>query len=151
MADASAPVRHYYSEMSNITHADLEAIINGIAPVIKEYVDKKTRIVGKEFGSEIVDTIKGHLDKYVHSRIDGMEKLIQELQINSMRYAGIFSRANIYRQGDTVTHSGGLWFCYTDTVGHAPGEAGAPWQLITKGGLTGSAEASVRVVGGGKR
>jgi hypothetical protein len=86
------------------------------------------KAIGGALGKEIAGVVR----EYCRKQTEPLEKCIKELEDNSMRYAGIYSRANQYRRGDVTTNAGGLWFCIRDSVGSTSGDANSDWQLITK-------------------
>lgn len=87
-----------------ITDADMQGIAKGIAPVIREQID----------------------------RITALEARLAEEEAKALRYGGIFSRGVTYTPSTIVTANGSLWLAIRETVGEKPGK-GESWVLISKG------------------
>jgi hypothetical protein len=85
-----------------------EAIVEGIAPVLKEYVDRRL----------------GELAL----RVDLVEALAGQL-----KYCGVWSGSRQYRKGNFITHNGAMWNAQLDSIGARPGD-GDCWQLCVKSG-----------------
>ena len=92
-----------------MTEADVQAFVNALAPVIKNYVQRSLEPVTK--------------------RLDGLEER------GSLEYRGIFEDSTVYRKGDLVTRDGSLWIAKSPT--HERPGASSDWQLCVKRGQNG--------------
>jgi hypothetical protein len=93
-----------------MTHDELAAIIEGIAPVIYEHLAKVTR------------------------RVDVVEKSLAAFTAKPhVKFCGVWATGSEYQPGDAVTHQGGLWICKAATPGK-PQDDYVGWQLAVKSG-----------------
>lgn len=94
---------------------DIRLIVKGLAPVFREYVEKKT--------------------SPADMRLDALEARMSELEKRpTAKWAGIWQPEKSYQPGNLVTRSGSLWISILPTSS-APGtdDSGA-WRLIVKQG-----------------
>jgi hypothetical protein len=68
----------------------------------------------------------------VHERLAALEAQNAKA-LPSCSWKGVFVAGQVYRPGDLVTRSGGLWLC-TDQTTSAPSGDPATWKLIVKEG-----------------
>jgi hypothetical protein len=71
----------------------------------------------------------------MRNEIAGLKERVVHLEEGGdrlMRYNGVYSAAGAYIRGDTVSHSGSLWFCLKPTSAR-PGDV-RDWVLIAKAG-----------------
>jgi hypothetical protein len=87
----------------------ITAIANGIAPIIREFVERESA---------------------------PLKAQIAELQARpQLKYCGVFEAGRKYAPGEIVTHDGSMWFCHLSTQAR-PGD-GDQWQLAVKRGQNG--------------
>ena len=85
----------------------------------------------KAIGLELSTIVR----EFVERETAPLRKRLEELEARAMRYQGVHQRAQAYKRGDAVTHSGGLWIAIMDAKeGEVPGRSNA-WQLASKGGV----------------
>ena len=98
---------------------------------------------GKAFGREIVELVKGYVDRVLaprdarvvalDARLKAVEECVNKIDGRGIRYCGVYQRAQFYERGDVVTSAGGCWIALRDVdPTEAPGSAA--WQLAVKGG-----------------
>jgi len=134
-----------------MNHADLEAVIKGIAPVIKDFSREQLgnlpeklagleRMSALEIRLAVVETKIGAgpdtKTAELEARVAGLEAKIvsQAATISRLeadnaekcRFAGGFNRAVTYRRNDLVQFRGILWVCCRDYCqGETPAESGS--------------------------
>jgi hypothetical protein len=96
-----------------MTGDEIKAIVEGIAPVIREHLATVTQ------------------------RVDLVEKSMAAIIAKPhVKFCGVWTHGNEYTPGDAVTHAGGLWICKAATPGR-PSEDFHGWQLAVKKGAAG--------------
>jgi hypothetical protein len=90
-----------------ITLTEMKAIIDGIAPAVRDHVDQ-----------QLVP---------LRQQIAALE------QRPALKHLGTYRDGAAYVEGNLVTRNGGLWLCLQNTV-EPPGKTPAAWQLIVKSG-----------------
>lgn len=112
-------------ERHGMTEADIRALLEGICPVIKEFVDEK---VGGH--AKVLEEAVGAMQRMA-GRIDELESRLAVMESRAMRFEGTFSRALEYQRGATVVHGGSLWYAVADNSKQPPSDS---WLLVAKGG-----------------
>ena len=110
IVDGAAPVLKEYIAQevaAGLTQRDIDALTSGMAPVIREYVAKALDPIGK--------------------RLDKLEARA------TMTFRGIWDDAETYQRGHVVTDGGSLWVCLDEAKRQRPGRS-ADWKLIAKAG-----------------
>lgn len=90
-----------------MTEQEITAIVAGIAPVLRDYVDRAVADVGAR-----------------------MATLEAKPYLN---FRGVWKGGEAYESGDAATHAGGLWICLKPTSGD-PSKDFIAWQLAVKRG-----------------
>lgn len=72
------------------------------------------------------------------ARIRDLEARIAALEsrISEFSYKGVWRPATVYRESNSVTDNGSLWFCRVPQSTQRPGD-GSDWQLAVKRGRDG--------------
>jgi hypothetical protein len=126
------------ADLRNMNSSDIEAIVKGIAPAIREYVAealkplaarikaleeaKANGFSGAEKKAFTVATgrvIAAEIDKRIKGKGVGL------------RYRGVWQASDEYALGDFATLQGALWHCCSDSTRERPGTSSA-WQLAVK-------------------
>lgn len=111
-----------------MTEAEIEALVEGMAPVVKQYVAQRVDGLVLELTT---------LREAVLPRVDAVEKSLAAITARPhVKFCGIWATGSEYQPGDAVTHQGGLWICKAATPGK-PHEDFAGWQLAVKRGGAG--------------
>jgi hypothetical protein len=95
-----------------MTHAELEQLVDGIAPVIAAHIKKKIA----EATAPLVERVAA-----------------LEAQPVGVKYCGTFQTGHEYARGSLTTKHGGLWLAL-DTTRDTPGNGASSWRLIVKEG-----------------
>ena len=101
-----------YAKRNPAQCAMIEAICKGMAPVIREFVEK---------GFE-------KLCQPLHDRIKALEARPE------MKYFGVWAADKVYGTGNFVTDAGSVWHAQRASVGERPGAGGDGWVLAVKKG-----------------
>ena len=92
-----------------MTRKELRALLEGMAPAIKQHVSKQ------------IDAAVGPL----------VDKIIELEQRPQLTYEGVWSDSNSYAAGSCVTWGGSLYIARSASIAMRPGN-GLPWQLASK-------------------
>jgi hypothetical protein len=114
-----------------MTEAELQAIMKGIAPVLKETIHKQVQAAIHEVGTDALADVIAESVKAVIAPVLVRIKAL-ETAPKSLDYQGVWQRAVGYRRNQGATHKGSLWMCLEDGRGIEPGSAPAVWQLAQK-------------------
>lgn len=95
---------------------------------------------GAKFGAEMVEIIKGYMERRLGPIIaenQALKERVAALEVrkdaSSMIYRGVYSDQQRYTPGDTVTWAGSCWHCNEPTAAK-PGEGSKAWVLMVKRG-----------------
>jgi hypothetical protein len=112
-----------------MTHAEIEALMKGIAPAIRQYVERELAPLREQ----IAASGDGK------TRLAALEARIAEVEKGGLEYCGTHQRALPYRRGSCITHNGSLWIALRQVeIGEAgPSENPGAWQLAVKAGRDG--------------
>jgi hypothetical protein len=129
------PVQH--NIVAGMTKADVEALLEGVCPVIREFVDAEIAKLRDHFKSEIACLVKIAQEAtatavHQHKIIGELQSRITVLEHRCMRFEGTFSRAIEYQRGAVAVHNGSLWYAIMDTLNQPP--PCDSWLLVSKGG-----------------
>lgn len=126
---------------------EVKALMAGIAPVLKEYVDERlsklsTTAAGLTTGHEMqaeeiikkgFEFCKGYIDRGFD--VAGERLAALETKVENFKHVGTWSSGKRYKHGNFVTDKGSMWHALADTD-ERPGESNA-WQLVVKRGQDG--------------
>jgi len=100
-----------------MNNREIKALMTELAPVVRQYV---------------VDAVAPAV-----TRLEAMERRLQELECRGLKYAGIWQRASDYERGSVITHAGSAFVAIRKTQStDKPGESDA-WQMMVKAGKDG--------------
>jgi len=63
-----------------------------------------------------------------------LKRELAESRKGAIRFAGVYSRALEYREGDAVSFQGSLWICVAVCINQLPSETPSCWVLAVKNG-----------------
>jgi hypothetical protein len=154
MSDKKKPVFTEKQLSAPLTLRHVEALMEGIAPEIKAYVETAVWPLKRSLGSmeSIVQTAVAPLKQRIESleaMLRGEEKItktirtrrdangqlvadVYESEGTAIKYRGIWNADNQYNEGDFVTDKGSMWCCLASTR-LRPG-SNQDWQLAVKRG-----------------
>lgn len=117
-----------------MTEADIQALVQELAPVIREYVEHKAGPKGGTMGlQEAFDAGFEAVKEYIDRSFADFEKRIKAIEDGGIRYCGVFQRAATYEKGSVITDGGCAWIALHKVEGVRPGE-GSAWQLMVQKG-----------------
>ena len=101
-----------------MTKTELKALIDAIAPVIKEFVDTRA------------------FENITRATTPLIERIAALEKAPSLRYRGVWDASTVtYGAGDCVTQDGAAWVAIAQpAVGERPGAGATAWKLFVKRG-----------------
>jgi hypothetical protein len=132
-----------------MTTRDLDALIAGLAPVVREYVTKSVDDATTTLNGRIqttfvstteltaplagtVDTLTKELGT-LRARLDDLEAHAATRATRpSMTFCGVWRAGSTHTPGDAVVHHRSLWVCKVATPGE-PSKDFVGWQLAVRG------------------
>jgi hypothetical protein len=135
-----------------MTLEELQAIVRGITPAIKQHVSKAIEpIAGRidvlERNGATVNLSADHeemladaIAKAINYKADQLLKRIEALEERpTMQYRGVFAAGQTYHPGDFCTWGGSLWACRQTTTRNPAydAESAKVWTLAVKHGRDG--------------
>jgi hypothetical protein len=104
------------------------SLMGEVAPLREREADELADAVGEVIRENLAE---------MRNEITGLKERVGHLEEGGdrvMRYAGTFNAAGAYIRGDTVSHSGSLWFCLKGPTSARPGDDRTAWVLVAKSG-----------------
>ena len=87
----------------------------------------------RDIAEALLEAVAGEL-RSLNAKVGELQTKLAALeQRKAFSYLGVWDEAEVYREGDFVTHSGSLWHCDSSLTRARPGTSN-DWQLAVKRG-----------------
>ena len=78
-------------------------------------------------GERMIEAVR----RYVSARTDSLEARIKKLEASQLRYRGVWSEGDAYRENDICSHAGTIWIVEAGATQDRPGTSNA-WRMMAK-------------------